>query len=168
MRTLVLVLGAALAGCGQGGAVTDKGSAEAEAVTNAVASTDENAAIANAQEPAAEGEPTTGHPCGIQDGRTVTAQPMRAIGTEPFWNARTDGRCVTYSTPEDQAGTRVWAKAETGGGRSVWTGALNGKPFVLTIRPSKSCSDGMSDKVYAYEAELNVGGELRQGCAEKA
>jgi uncharacterized membrane protein len=92
---------------------------------------------------------------------------MRAVGTEPFWNARTDGRCVTYSTPEDQTGTRVWAKVETSGDRSVWTGALTGEPFVLAIRPSNDCSDGMSDKVYAYEAALAVRGEVRRGCAEK-
>jgi uncharacterized membrane protein len=90
---------------------------------------------------------------------------MRAIGTEPFWNARTDGRCVTYSTPENQAGTRLWTKVGTGPMGPVWTGSFQGKPFVLRVQPAVRCSDGMSDKVYDWEAILTVGGEERKGCA---
>lgn len=104
--------------------------------------------------------------CNTQDGATVKLTKLRAVGTEPFWGARTEGRCVLYSTPEDQAGTRVWAKAETGSKGTVWTGALHGKPFVLTVKPEPGCSDGMSDKSYPMSATLKVNGETRNGCAE--
>ena len=105
-------------------------------------------------------------PCLVQDGQPVRVAPVRAVGTEPFWGARTQGRCVTYSTPEDQAGTRVWARVESGPKGVVWNGALRGKRFQLTVRPMPGCSDGMSDTRYPLEAELLVDGEERRGCAE--
>lgn len=107
------------------------------------------------------------NPCLVQDGRLLTMPPMRALGTEPFWNARTEGRCVTYSTPEDQQGTRIWTKVGTGPMGSVWVGSHLGKPFVLRVEPRPGCSDGMSDNRYDWAARLTVGGEERRGCAER-
>lgn len=105
-------------------------------------------------------------PCMLQDGTEVDAISVKGLGTEPFWAVRTKGRCVTYSTPEDQAGTRVWAKVESRAQDTVWTGALRGKPFRLAVKQKPGCSDGMSDNVYPMEAALNVDGEVRTGCAE--
>lgn len=120
-----------------------------------------------AQEPVPDATPTQqSAACRTQDGKAVAANAIRAIGTEPFWGAQVDGRCVTYSTPEDQQGTRVWAKfSESPAGR-VWTGALRGKPFQLTVKPAPGCSDGMSDRTYPEEAILLVDGETRRGCAQ--
>ncbi len=107
-------------------------------------------------------------PCMVQDGKPVRATAVRALGTEPFWNARVEGRCVTYSHPEDQKGTRVWTRHAPARGGGTWSGSLNGRPFELRIRPGAGCSDGMSDRRYPLAAELVVGGERRQGCAEPA
>ena len=105
--------------------------------------------------------------CLMQGDERLTNPPLRAIGTEPFWGARIEGRCVTYSHPDDQQGTRVWTRytANAGGG-GTWTGALDGRPFVLTTRPQPGCSDGMSDNRYPIAVELLVGGEQRRGCAK--
>ena len=92
--------------------------------------------------------------------------PIRAVGTEPFWGARIEGRCVTYSHPEDQKGSRVWTRFEPGAGGGTWSGALGGRRFELKTRPMRGCSDGMSDKKYPLAVELIVGGERRSGCAE--
>jgi uncharacterized membrane protein len=104
-----------------------------------------------------------------QDGQRLAVAPLRAVGTEPFWGARIEGRCVTYSHPDDQQGTRVWTRYAARGtdGAATWTGALGGKPFVLTTRPQPGCSDGMSDRRYPLAVELTVAGEQRRGCAEK-
>ena len=116
----------------------------------------------------AETKPKPGtSPCLVQEGALLRLSPMRAIGTEPFWNARTNGRCVTYSTPEDQAGTRIWTEVGTGPMGPIWSGSFQGKPFVLRVQPAVRCSDGMSDRVYDWEALLTVGGEERKGCAER-
>jgi uncharacterized membrane protein len=107
-------------------------------------------------------------PCLVQDGKPITVAAIRAVGTEPFWNARVEGRCVTYSHPEDQKGTRVWTRFTAAPGGGTWTGLLGGSRFELKVRPRRGCSDGMSDKRYPLAADLTVGGERRQGCAEPA
>ncbi len=72
---------------------------------------------------------------------------------------------MTYSTPEDQKGTRVWTKYVPGPGGGAWIGALDGKPFEMRSRPAPGCSDGMSDNRYPYAVTLRVRGETRTGCA---
>jgi len=106
-----------------------------------------------------------GNPCLTQDGEAVTAR-LKAIGTEPVWAAETEGRCVTYKTPEDPVGTRVWTTVMKGPEKMVWKGTLRGEQFELTVTPRTDCSDGMSDRVYLMEAVLRVDGETRRGCAE--
>ena len=103
--------------------------------------------------------------CLIQDGEELWTTPVKAIGTEPFWGARVEGRCVTYSTPEDQAGTRIWTRFNPRPDGGVWVGTFQGKPFKLITRLRPNCSDGMSDRTYPQEAVLTVGGEERRGCA---
>ena len=118
--------------------------------------------------PPAEPAPSTPPPvsaCLMQDGERLTITPVKAIGTEPFWGAKIEGRCVTYSTPEDQAGTRIWTHFNPGPDGGVWIGTFQGKPFKLITRLKPDCSDGMSDRVYPQEVMLTVGGEERRGCA---
>ena len=103
--------------------------------------------------------------CLMQDGEQLNITPVKAIGTEPFWGARIEGRCVTYSTPEDQTGTRIWARFNPGPDGGVWIGTFQGEPFKLITRLKPDCSDGMSDRVYPQEVMLTVGGEERRGCA---
>ena len=113
---------------------------------------------------------STGTACQTQDGTALTVSPLRAIGTEPFWGARIEGRCVTYSTPEDQQGTRVWTKYNPGPDGGTWTGALDGRQFELRTRPAPppGCSDGMSDNRYPFTVTVRVRGETRKGCAKPA
>ena len=106
--------------------------------------------------------------CLSQDGRRLDSPPLRAVGTEPFWGATIEGRCVTYSHPEDPGGTRIWTRFTPGpkdGG--TWSGALGGQLFELTVRPEQGCSDGMSDRRYPTAAVITVNGERRRGCAER-
>ena len=103
--------------------------------------------------------------CRVQDNAVLSNEPLKVVGTEPFWGARIDGRCVTYSTPENQAGTRIWTRFTPGKDGGTWVGAYEGKPFELKTRAVQSCSDGMSDTIYPIEAELKVSGEALRGCA---
>ena len=107
------------------------------------------------------------NPCMTQGADRLEVAPIRAVGTEPFWGARVEGRCVTYSNPENQQGVRVWPRYSKGeNGRSQWVGQLDGKNFEMRVRPEANCSDGMSDKRYPMAVELMVNGENRNGCAE--
>lgn len=105
------------------------------------------------------------HPCSVQDGKPVAAR-LKALGTEPFWAAEVDGRCVTYKTPEDQAGTRIWAKFSGTAESGQWSGFLGGQRFLLVTRIEANCSDGMSDRRYPLAATVTIGSEERRGCAE--
>lgn len=105
-------------------------------------------------------------PCLVQDGELLRISPIRAVGTEPFWGARIEGRCVTYSHPEDQKGTRVWTRFTSGPQGGIWSGTLGGRKFELRTRPQPGCSDGMSDNRYPIAVTLMLGGEERTGCAE--
>ena len=104
--------------------------------------------------------------CREQDGKVIPPNLIKAVGTEPFWAARIDGRCVTYMTPEDQKGTRIWAQFSGSREQGVWTGFFANKRFVLRTRPEPGCSDGMSDRRYPLAVSLTVVGEERTGCAE--
>ncbi|GAB6195748.1 hypothetical protein PAGU2595_010530 [Lysobacter xanthus] len=104
--------------------------------------------------------------CRTQDGHAIAANRMRAVGTEPFWGASVEGRCVTYSHPGDATGTRVWTRFEGTVEQGAWSGALHGAPFVMRTRPAPGCSDGMSDRRYPIAVSLTVGDEERRGCAE--
>jgi len=105
-------------------------------------------------------------PCLMQGEERLSVKPLRAVGTEPFWAARIEGRCVTYSHPEDQQGTRIWTHYAASGSGGSWSGALGGRAFELRTRTEPGCSDGMSDKVYPIAVDLMVNGERRRGCAE--
>jgi uncharacterized membrane protein len=91
---------------------------------------------------------------------------IKAVGTEPFWAARIGGRCVTYMTPEDQKGTRIWTQFTGSREQGLWTGFHANQRFVLRTQPQAGCSDGMSDRRYPLAVSLTVSGEQRTGCAE--
>ena len=118
------------------------------------------------EEPAPTNASTdTAHPCLMQGNEKLEVQPTKALGTEPFWGAKIEGRCVTYSTPEDQAGTRIWTKYQVVPDGQVWTGTFQNRPFKLVLQAKPDCSDGMSDRTYPTEALLTVAGEELKGCA---
>lgn len=96
----------------------------------------------------------------------VLAGDLTLIGTEPFWSVavveatksttltRPDAAAVTGEMPE-RKGTVDGAnfKVKTADGE-------------MTIALKKAtCSDGMSDRSYPYEAEVNWQGQALKGCA---
>ena len=104
--------------------------------------------------------------CRTQDGKTLPANRLKAVGTEPFWAAQIEGRCVTYSHPENQAGTRIWAQFSGSATAGVWTGFYENQRFTLRTRAAAGCSDGMSDRRYPIAVSLTIGTDQRTGCAE--
>ena len=106
-------------------------------------------------------------PCLMQGEDRLEVAPIRAVGTEPFWGVRVEGRCLTYSTPDNQQGVRVWARySKDAPERATWVGHFEGKPFEMRVQNQENCSDGMSDRRYPLAVELLVDGQKHQGCAE--
>ena len=164
---IVTVWGAMLTGCADTSAndATEAPAAEEKVVETPKAGTLQPGNQVEAKADLAA--PANVSACLIQDGEELRITPVRAIGTEPFWNAQVEGRCVTYSTPEDQKGTRIWTRFNAGPDGGIWVGSFEGKPFKLITRLRQGCSDGMSDRSYPLDALLTVRGEERRGCAAR-
>lgn len=90
------------------------------------------------------------------------AQDFDAVGTEPFWNVKVRGSSLTLSRPDAADVVATSPAPEAMGDTLVYWGTR----FNLTIL-NRACSDGMSDRKYAYEAEVRIGDEVLKGCADK-
>ena len=166
MRIQTTIAFALLAACGRNEAAPQQNS---PAVEDGTASAADPPSAANDVDPASAAgkaaDPTSASACRTQDGKEIAANRLKAIGTEPFWAIATDGRCVTYSTPENQAGTRIWTAFSGSRESGQWAGFLGKDRFVLLTRPDPGCSDGMSDRSYPIAVTLTIGSEERRGCA---
>jgi uncharacterized membrane protein len=90
----------------------------------------------------------------------LSAEQFDAVGTEPFWAVQVRVDSLTLSRP-DHAELKVAARGpERRGGGLVWTG----DGLTVSVVPG-ACSDGMSDRVYTYQALVRVGPEILKGCA---
>lgn len=147
MRKLALVVIVALAAC------RDAPPAPTASPTLAPSESGDAAAVASSASAAASASPTA-----------VPAERLQALGTEPFWSVEITGEQLRYSTPENQAGTAFAAKRTSEGPARVWSGTLEGKSFVLRIAAG-TCSDGMSDTVYPWTAQVAFGDTTLSGCA---
>ena len=87
------------------------------------------------------------------------------VGTEPFWGGSLSGTKLRYMVPEDQFGDVIETRAAYAPDRETYSGSYKAAPFVLTLTRGP-CSDGMSDRTYAFSAELSVRRETRRGCAD--
>ena len=91
---------------------------------------------------------------------------FQALGTEPFWSVTVLPGKLRYATPDKPDGTDFAATYALAGAVHRFTGTLQGKPAVLNIGPG-TCSDGMSDTVYAFTASFAWDGRTERGCARR-
>lgn len=92
-------------------------------------------------------------------------QPLRVLGTEPFWAVEITPAGLTYSgvdRPEQKAANPGPALQGT---VATWTTETEAKsPLVVTLTAT-DCSDGMSDRTYPLTARVEIGTETLTGCA---
>lgn len=93
-----------------------------------------------------------------------TDEVVNVVGTEPFWNARVDRDTLTYTTPDDPAGTPITVQRFAGNSGLAFHGKLAEQPLDLLVTKG-GCSDGMSDRRYPFTATLKIGADQRSGCA---
>ncbi len=89
---------------------------------------------------------------------------IKVYGTEPFWGGTVENGTFTYTTPDDQDGTRIAVTRFAGRGGLSFSGELDGRAVDLAVTPG-NCSDGMSDRTYPFNATLQIGADQRYGCA---
>jgi uncharacterized membrane protein len=100
------------------------------------------------------------------DPETPSAGPWRLIGTEPFWALDIDSTGLRFKTPDDTMGIH-WppltpvVRSDT----LRWLGETERAAVEVRIWPGR-CSDGMSDRVWPYEAAVRVERTNYRGCAE--
>jgi len=97
-----------------------------------------------------------------------TAEPLRALGTEPFWALDIDSTGLRFTTPADTAGTRFPPNTPSpvAGDTLVWMAETERAAVHVRIWPAR-CSDGMSDRVYPWTAIVRVAGTEYHGCADR-
>lgn len=100
-------------------------------------------------------------------GAILSALPLRALGTEPFWALDIEATELRFKTPDDTAGVRFPAPARSLAGDTVsWTAQRDTAAIEARVWPAK-CSDGMSDREYPYTVRVTVAGTAYRGCADR-
>ena len=97
---------------------------------------------------------------------TPSAGEWRALGTEPFWALDIESTGLRFRTPDDTVGIR-WPPLTpvVEGDTMRLAGETERASVEVRIWPAQ-CSDGMSDRVWPYEAVVRVEGTTYRGCAE--
>lgn len=100
-----------------------------------------------------------------EDQGFIPPERFTALGTEPFWAAKVVGGNLVWSTPENQAGTRISVTRSLTRSSLQLRGTLGSDAFVLVLSAG-DCSDGMSDTRYRLRATVRLGSRLLNGCAQ--
>ena len=97
------------------------------------------------------------------------SKPLDAHGTEPFWALTIRGTTLTLTRPSQAALTAVAPGAVINPSEASWIGKMADGREMKVIFYSSACSDGMSERTYAYSAEVDLPGESPlTGCADTA
>jgi len=93
------------------------------------------------------------------------AQPLRALGTEPFWSIDITPQRLAWSGVDQPEITAANPGPLLQGTTAVFdaTGS-DGQPLTVTLMATE-CSDGMSDRLYPLTAQVEVAGRRLNGCA---
>jgi uncharacterized membrane protein len=92
-------------------------------------------------------------------------EPLRALGTEPFWAVNIDDAGLVYSGVDRPEQTAPNEGPQIAGTTAMWSGRTNqGQALSVTLIET-ACSDGMSDRTYPLTARVEIGEEVLNGCA---
>ncbi|WGM48951.1 hypothetical protein KOAAANKH_03866 [Brevundimonas sp. NIBR10] len=91
-------------------------------------------------------------------------QPVRALGTEPFWGVEITASAITYTSIEGPPQTGTNSGPTLQGTTATYASTIGDQPIEITLIATE-CSDGMSDRTYPLTAMVKLGGETLNGCA---
>jgi len=96
------------------------------------------------------------------------AQPVRALGTEPFWGIEITPDALIY-TRLDQPTQRAPNRGATVQGTvATFASSTNLNQPLNVVLIATECSDGMSDRTYPLTAKVEIGSDELTGCAAPA
>jgi uncharacterized membrane protein len=92
-------------------------------------------------------------------------QPVRVLGTEPFWGVDITPAGLSYSGVDRPEQTAPNPGPMVQGTTATWTATTSaGAPLEILLIATE-CSDGMSDRTYPLTARVEIGDETLNGCA---
>ena len=92
-------------------------------------------------------------------------EPLRALGTEPFWAVNIGDQGLVYSGVDRPEQTAPNDGPQVAGTTAMWRGQTEqGQALSVTLIET-ACSDGMSDRTYPLTARVEIGAEVLNGCA---
>lgn len=121
-------------------------------------------------EPPADAPPIDAPPVAVEPAATASdptndfERDLNLVGTEPFWAVQVRATTMKLLRPDEPDLLIAKPDPAVENGQAVWKGAG------LTVRLAARgpCSDGMSDRVYPFTAQIEVGGEVMKGCGARA
>lgn len=93
-------------------------------------------------------------------------QPLRVIGTEPFWAVEITPDTLTYSGVERPEQVFLTPGADVQGTTAVYAVENEGESSIKVTVMATECSDGMSDRIYPLTAMVEIGDETLNGCGQ--
>jgi len=92
-------------------------------------------------------------------------QPLRALGTEPFWSVEITPSTMIYTGVDRDPQRAGNPGPVVQGTTAIYTAATeDGTTMVVTLIATE-CSDGMSDRVYPLTSRVELGEVTVTGCA---
>lgn len=92
-------------------------------------------------------------------------QPVRALGTEPFWSVDLTGSEMVYTTPEPPEQRAPQPKPVVQGTTATYEAKTAAGATLSVTLVATECSDGMSDRIYPLTAMVRIGETSLNGCA---
>lgn len=105
-------------------------------------------------------------PAAVLAGVDLT-EPVRALGTEPFWSVEMTGSEMIYTGVDRPERRAAQPSPVVQGTMAAFEAATPEGPLSVTLTATE-CSDGMSDRTYPLTAIVKVGEETLTGCAASA
>lgn len=103
-------------------------------------------------------------PAPVMIGGIDLVQPLRVLGTEPFWAVDVAHETLVLTRPGVADVTAPTSDPVVTGTTAIYSGTTNtGQTLVMTLIATE-CSDGMSDRVYPLTARVELGEETLNGC----
>lgn len=92
-------------------------------------------------------------------------QPLRAVGTEPFWGLEVTPQTLSWSGVDQPARTAANPGAALQGTTAIYRTETSDKTLLVVTLIATECSDGMSDRTYPLTARVELGDQSFNGCA---
>lgn len=122
-------------------------------------------ALAACGEPAPPAEPAPEPQPAPSLGGVDLSQPVRALGTEPFWAVDIGPEGLVYEGVDRPREVAPRGEVQLMGTVAVFSGMTDRNRELKVMLTETECSDGMSERTYPLTARVEIGGETLNGCA---